>query len=369
MASCLASSVLPTPVGPGEQEAARRPVGLRQSGARPLDGARHDVHRLVLAEHHAAERLLERPQALLVRGRRLLVRDAGHPADDALDLRRRHDAARGRRRRRRRAASAVGGHGHGAAGGLAAGASARRRPAWPAGLQPQHRAGLVQDVDGAVRQPVVAQEPLREPGRHLERRIRVVHLVVFLVPRAEALEDLDRLVDRRFLDHHLLQAAGQRPVLLDVLEFLERRRADHAKLAGREHRLDQRRQVHRAARRGAGADGGVDLVDEENRQPPALQRREHRLEALLEVAAEPRARQQRGRVEAVDLGALEDGRARPSSSRRMASPSASAVLPTPASPTNTGLFLRRRQRISSVRCSSTRAADERVEHAGPRRAR
>ena len=41
-----------------------------------------------------------------------------------------------------------------------------------------------------------------------------------------------------------------------------------------------------------------------------------------------------------------------SCSSRAASPSASAVLPTPASPTNTGLFLRRRQRISSVRWSS-----------------
>ena len=43
-----------------------------------------------------------------------------------------------------------------------------------------------------------------------------------------------------------------------------------------------------------------------------------------------------------------------SCSSRAASPSASAVLPTPASPTKTGLFLRRRQRISSVRWSSGR---------------
>ena len=42
-----------------------------------------------------------------------------------------------------------------------------------------------------------------------------------------------------------------------------------------------------------------------------------------------------------------------SPSRRAASPSAIAVLPTPASPTNTGLFLRRRQRTSIVRCSSS----------------
>ena len=41
------------------------------------------------------------------------------------------------------------------------------------------------------------------------------------------------------------------------------------------------------------------------------------------------------------------------SSSRAASPSAMAVLPTPASPTNTGLFLRRRQRTSIVRWSSS----------------
>ena len=42
-----------------------------------------------------------------------------------------------------------------------------------------------------------------------------------------------------------------------------------------------------------------------------------------------------------------------SESRRTARPSAMAVLPTPASPTNTGLFLRRRHSTSMVRCSSS----------------
>ena len=42
-----------------------------------------------------------------------------------------------------------------------------------------------------------------------------------------------------------------------------------------------------------------------------------------------------------------------SASSRVARPSAIAVLPTPASPTNTGLFLRRRHRTSMVRCSSS----------------
>ncbi len=76
------------------------------------------------------------------------------------------------------------------------------------------------------------------------------------------------------------------------------------------------------------------------------------LEALLEVAAEPRAGKQRARVEREHLGAAAGSRARRPAAAAMASPSAMAVLPTPASPTNTGLFLRRRQRTSIVRCSS-----------------
>ncbi len=102
-----------------------------------------------------------------------------------------------------------------------------------------------------------------------------------------------------------LQPPRQRAILLDVLELLVRRRADDAELTRREHRLDQRREVHRAARRGAGTDGGVDLVDEQDRHRPLRERVDHRLEALLEVSAEARAREQRAGVEREHLGALE----------------------------------------------------------------
>ena len=95
------------------------------------------------------------------------------------------------------------------------------------------------------------------------------------------------------------------------------------------------------------------------------ERGDHRLEALLEIAAEARAGQQRARVEREHLGALQQiGHVVVEQPR--GEPSASAVLPTPASPTNTGLFFRRRQRISIVRCSSCGAADQRIELAGAR---
>ena len=218
--------------------------------------------------------------------------------------------------------------------------------------QAQPGARLVEDVDRAVGQTVVAQVPRRQLRRGLERVVREANVVVGFVSRPEALQNAHGLGDRRLVDRDLLQPARERPILLDVLVFLVGRRAHHAKLTGRENRLDQRGEVHRAAGRGAGADGRVDLVDEEDRHRTLRERVNHRLEALLEVAAEPGAGEERRRVEREDLRPLRASPGTSSWSSRVARPSASAVLPTPASPTNTGLFFRRRQRISSVRCSS-----------------
>ena len=90
-----------------------------------------------------------------------------------------------------------------------------------------------------------------------------------------------------------------------MLELFERRRANHAEIAGDQHGLDERREVHRAASRRTGTDSGVDLVDEENRPVPLRQCSDDCLEALLEVAAKARASQQGGAVERKDLGAFE----------------------------------------------------------------
>ena len=171
--------------------------------------------------------------------------------------------------------------------------------------QPHDRAGLVDEIDGAVGQPVVAQMARRELGGGLERRVGVGDAVMLFVPAAQPGENLHRLLDRRLVDGDLLQPPGERAILLDVLELLERRRADDAQIAGRENRLDQRRQIHRAAGDRAGADRGVDFVDEENRLRPGGERLDDRLEALLEVAAEPRAGQQRAGVEREDFRVLQ----------------------------------------------------------------
>ena len=173
-------------------------------------------------------------------------------------------------------------------------------------LQLGRRARLVDQVDRLVGQPAVGQVARRQVGRRLQRLVRVADAVELLVARAQPLQDLDRLLDRRLLDLDRLEPPRQRAVLLDVAAvFLVRGRADAAQLAVRERRLDQVRRVHRAARRRARADDRVQLVDEHDRVLLLLQRRDHRLEPLLEVAAVARPRHHRSHVERVDDRARE----------------------------------------------------------------
>ena len=120
--------------------------------------------------------------------------------------------------------------------------------------EPDDGAGLVDEIDGAIRQPIVAEVPGRQPGRRLERRIVVLDAMVLLVAAAQTGEDPDRLFDRRFIDRNFLETAGERAILFDLFELLERRRADDPQVAGRQDRLQQRREIHGAARDRAGAD-------------------------------------------------------------------------------------------------------------------
>ena len=86
-----------------------------------------------------------------------------------------------------------------------------------------------------------------------------MHLVAVL----QTAKDADGVLDRRFADQHLLEAAFEGGVLLDVLAVLvEGGGADHAELATGQHGLDHVARVHRALTGGAGTHDGVQLVDE-----------------------------------------------------------------------------------------------------------
>ena len=100
------------------------------------------------------------------------------------------------------------------------------------------------------------------------------------------------------LHQHLLEAALQRGVLLDVLAVLvQGGGADAAQLAAGQHRLEQVAGVHGALGR-AGADDGVDLVDEQDDAAlGALHLLQHGLQPLLELAAVLGAGDQRAHVQ------------------------------------------------------------------------
>ncbi len=180
----------------------------------------------------------------------------------------------------------------------------------------------------------------------------MVRLVALLQPA----QDRDRVGDRRLADEDRLEAPLERRVLLDVLAVLvERRRADRAQLAAREHRLEHVRRVD-GALGGAGADDRVQLVDEEDDLARrVLDLREHGLEPLLELAAVLRAGEQRAEVERPDALALERPRARRRRRSAGRAPRRSPSCRRPGSPISTGLFFVRREstwitrRISSSR--------------------
>ena len=73
----------------------------------------------------------------------------------------------------------------------------------------------------------------------------------------------DGVLDARLADEHLLEAPLQGGVLLDVLAVLvQRGGADQAQLAAGQHGLEHVARVHGALAGRAGADDGVQLVDE-----------------------------------------------------------------------------------------------------------
>ena len=166
-------------------------------------------------------------------------------------------------------------------------------------LDAQLAGGLVHQVDGLVGQEAVGEVAVAEHGRGDQRAVLDAHAVVHLVALLQAAQDADGVFDGRLADVHLLEAALERGILLDVLAVLvERGGADHAQLAAGEHRLDHVAGVHRALG-AAGADDGVDLVDERDdlagRVGDLL---EHGLQPLLELAAVLRAGEHAGRCRA-----------------------------------------------------------------------
>ena len=169
-------------------------------------------------------------------------------------------------------------------------------------LDAQAARGLVHQVDRLVGQEAVADVAVGERGGGHQRVVGDPHAVVHLVLLLEPAEDGDGVGHAGLAHQHGLEAALQRRVLLDVLAvFVERRGTDDVELAPGERRLEHVARVHRALG-GAGADDGVQLVDEGDVPAFALgQLLDHRLESLLELAAVLGAGQQLADVERHEL--------------------------------------------------------------------
>ena len=168
-------------------------------------------------------------------------------------------------------------------------------------LDAQAAAGLVDEVDRLVGQEAVGDVAVGQVRRGDERLVGDRDPVVRLVLVADALEDLDRVGQRRLVDLDRLEAPLERGVLLDVLAVLVGRRgADRLQLAAGEHRLEDRRRVD-GALGGTGPDERVDLVDEQQDVAAGLDLLEHLLQALLEVAAVAGPGDEGAEVERVQL--------------------------------------------------------------------
>jgi hypothetical protein len=126
------------------------------------------------------------------------------------------------------------------------------------------------------------------------------------VALTEPAQDADRVLDGRLADHHGLEPTLEGRVLLDVLAiFVERGRTNRVQLTSREHRLEHVGGVHRPLG-SAGTDDRVQLVDEQDHLPHGVRHfLQHRLQALLELAAVLRPGDESAHVESDDPLVLE----------------------------------------------------------------
>ena len=271
---------------PEEEEAADRPVRVAEADAAAADGVRDRVHRLLLPDDAAAQARLHLQQLPALARRDARDRDARPERDDLGHILARHGAHGGgidplpaaalreqlraqllllfpQTGRARKVLCA-----HGALRLRRCGGKLRLERVHPLRLHQRlhaHARGrLVDEVDGFVRQPAVADIAHRERDRLAERLIRDTQAVMRLEALAQAAQDLQALLGRGLRDAHGLKAPLERRVLFDIFAvLLKRRRADDLQLAASERGLEDVRRVDRALGR-ARADDRVQLVDKQD---------------------------------------------------------------------------------------------------------
>ena len=173
----------------------------------------------------------------------------------------------------------------------------------------QVRCGLVNQIDGFVRQLTAGNIPVRQRRRGHERIVSDGHLVVGFVFRCDATQDGDGVFHARLSYEHLLETAFQCRILFDVLTvFVECGGTDQAQFASREHGFEHVARVHGSFGR-ARADDGMDLIDERDDLPVrVLDFLQHALQAFLELATVFRTRHHGAQIKRDELLVLQGGR-------------------------------------------------------------
>ena len=168
-------------------------------------------------------------------------------------------------------------------------------------VQVQIRACLVDEVDGLVGQESVGDVALGQQHRLTQNALGNFDTVELLVVVGDTLQNFERVLHVRLVDRDRLEAALERGVLFNVLAILgERRRADDLNFASGERRLQDVGGVH-AALGVARADDVMHFVDDKDDVAHLADLLDEALHAALKLAAELRARDERGQVKKINL--------------------------------------------------------------------
>ena len=168
-------------------------------------------------------------------------------------------------------------------------------------LQVHIGAGLVDQVDGLIRQEAVGNIPLAEQHGLAAHLLRDANAVMLLIIMGDALDDLHAVLNGGLIHRHRLEAPLQSGVLLDMLAVLgEGGSADDLDLPTGEGGLEDVGGVHAAL----GIPGTHDVMHLVNDQDDVAQLADllnEALHAAFKLAPELGARHQGGQVQQKDL--------------------------------------------------------------------
>ena len=168
-------------------------------------------------------------------------------------------------------------------------------------LQVQVGAGLVDEVDGLVRQETVCDVPLAQQHSLPQNTVGDLNSVIGFIVGGQTLENFDGILNGRFVHRHRLEAALQCAVLFDGFPiFVESGRADDLNFAAAEGGLQDIGGIH-AALGIPGSYDIVDLIDHQDDIAQLLHLVDKALHPLLELAAELGAGYQSRQIQQIDF--------------------------------------------------------------------